>query len=224
MNTAPVRTSIAISTLMILFTSPVVLAQSVREGDTEASVIELLGKPKGRFSTGGITMMSYGDLGFIKLTNGKVTDVALVSEQDAETAKAAREIREAARAAAEEQALRERIAAGSAEKQQILENPDFARKPAGERVAYWTGFQRRYPEVPVDAELSSARAEAARALTERNQKLRAALDIKIAATKQRIDELANSESLSRRQHYDRARELTRLRSELAAMEAQRRTL
>lgn len=79
----------------------------IGEGDTRASVIDILGEPDGLIGGGDYEMLKY-DRGTIELANGQVTSAELISEQEAAKRKTARLVaEEERRKAAEARAKRQ---------------------------------------------------------------------------------------------------------------------
>ncbi len=122
----------------------------VRVGDDVEDVFRILGEPNSRMETGKSAWFTY-DRGEVRLKNDRVVFVSLVSEDVAE-----------ARKRAEAEARAERIREGEALRKAMREDPGTALRSPHERLALWTWFQERYPEVDVRTELHLARLEVAR--------------------------------------------------------------
>lgn len=131
---------------------------AVNPGDSADLVREELGVPNGLIEVGPDRILFY-ERGEVVLKNGRVAKHNLMTE--IEYAEKSR--REAERKALLTQLAKERRlqrgAEGLALKQSKLDDVTFAGLPAVERVTFWRTFQKRYPMVPIDLELSSALAE-----------------------------------------------------------------
>jgi hypothetical protein len=133
-------------------------AGAVSPGDSADSVREELGLPSGMIEIGTNRVLFY-ERGEVVLKNDRVTEHNLMSEL--QYAKKLR--RDADRKAllgrlAEERRL-QLEAEGLALKQSKLNDSAFANLPVVERVNFWRTFEKRYPMVPIDLELSTALAE-----------------------------------------------------------------
>ena len=141
----------------------------IRPGDSMAKVLRVLGEPRGRMETDKSAWL-YFTRGEVRLEDGVVTSVSLISEEELQT-------READRALARA----ERIAEGQALRQRAIEDERFAERSAGEQVAFWRRFRDAYPEVDVDRLYAQALEEAAvEAERVRTQQRIAALEHRVA--------------------------------------------
>lgn len=120
----------------------------IRVGDDRLTVLDTLGPPNGRIEMGDLERLFF-DRGEIKLREGTVTEVNLISEAAARTRR-----EEAARAS---EARRER---GEALKAERLADPEFRALPAAQRYAFWRDFRQEFPEVDVFAPYTDAKAAA----------------------------------------------------------------
>lgn len=136
----------------------VAVRADVKLGDSYEQVVGLLGTPQGEIVSGDYRLMCF-ERGKLELRGGKVTKCELISEEQAERARQLRERQLAeARKAAEEARVR-RIAEGTTIHKTKLADSAFMSSPASERVAYWQGFKRLYPEVPLGDEYTAALRE-----------------------------------------------------------------
>lgn len=145
---------------LILFTlcllpGPLASGATVVTGQTEAEVIEALGKPMGTIELRDKTLLLYPQ-GEVTLKEGTVTDVDLMTaEQFAADQERLREEREQWLAEKERRAERHREE-GEAIRADKLKSGAFAALPAKDRVDYWRSFQIRYPEIDVSEQIASA--------------------------------------------------------------------
>ncbi|MEI6563717.1 MAG: hypothetical protein WCO42_05340 [bacterium] len=131
-------------------TSPVVV-----KGDTCQQVVEKLGEPKGQVR-GGRRTTYYYDRGTVDFLTGRVDRAFLITAGEA-TAKKEQQAKEetAARRQAEADHAR-MIAAGKAQREEKLADKAFAAKPPSERLAYWSDFQKEYPDTDVSVQIVEA--------------------------------------------------------------------
>jgi len=156
-------------------------------GLDEQAVIELLGNPKGTVISGTSKILYY-ERGYVTLSDGKVVHNSIVSPaqlarrraMEAEEAEERRVARAAAAAA--------RKADGEAEKQARLSDAAFAQRSPADRVAYWTAFSKRFPEVSAAAELAAAQNELGETVRAETKEELAKLDREIAGTKTAVAE------------------------------------
>lgn len=126
-------------------------------GDSEERVCEVLGQPRGWMKSLAITVLLY-ERGRVELIDDKVTRIELVSKEEADARRIAREA-EAQQLAARQIAERaQRIEEGTALKARMLEDVRLQDASAGTQVGAWESFQRRFPEVSVATELAEARS------------------------------------------------------------------
>ena len=177
----------------------------IQIGDPRERVLDRLGDPVGRVVIRGREWMTY-PRGQITLTEGRVTAVDLASEEEVrigqEKAAQDREAREAAAVAARAR----RITEGTALLERARADEAFAGSPASTRLAYWQQFSRRFPEVDVSLELTTAlgemrrdedvRREAAQAAAERH-----ALQLRVADAEARAAEAERESRQRDRQVY-----------------------
>jgi len=123
-------------------------AEAIKVGDTSETVIKELGKPQGRISSGIHDVFLY-DRGKVELKEGLVTNIELVSAEEAAARKMAQAKRqeEAAQRALE---LREsRRAEGAKVMADHLADTSFRAQSAGEQLEYWDLFKNQYPEIDI---------------------------------------------------------------------------
>ena len=169
-------------------------------GDLSADVHRVLGEPQGYIKSGGTEFLLY-DRGRVELKDGVVTGVDLVSAETAEAMRLAREQQRAARAEASRRRRETLREAGETLRLQKLGDPAFQSAAAGEQLAFWQQFRRRYRDVNVDFEYAQALAR------HRQELEKDALERRLAELERRLDDTA-----------ERAR-----RAELEAEEARRRS-
>jgi hypothetical protein len=121
-------------------------APEVRTNDTAATVIKMLGPPRGEISRGGQRILLY-DRGPVLLENDRVVAVELISESDLVRRQAAERQRAEARQQAEDAERARRIEEGAAELRRTLADAAFTHTPVAEQAAYWDRFRQKYPEV-----------------------------------------------------------------------------
>lgn len=147
-------------------------ADEVSIGDTEDRVRQVLGEPGGYIKSGSYQALLY-DRGRVELRDGRVTEVELVSAEQAQLQKLQRERDRLARAEAE-QARREALRIeGLAEKERMLADPVFRASAASEQLDFWRRFRTKYPDVEVDEAYAGALAawEQERATLQQDQRL-----------------------------------------------------
>lgn len=132
-------------------------AGTVKMGDTSETVIQELGKPKGRISAGAFEVYSY-DRGKVELTSNLVTHIELISTEEVEE----RRIEQAKRQEEAEQREREteqreretrerQTVEGNRILSERLADTAFRAQSAGDQLDYWDLFRQRYPEVQIGA-------------------------------------------------------------------------
>lgn len=152
---------------------------SVQPDDSITNVVAVLGKPQGMITRGAITTYYYGR-GLVHFRNGRVVSSTLVSPEEAERQ---REARERAEAAAREQSAAERIRLTEEGRNALTrhnEDKTFTGKAPAEQLAFWRDFAQRYPYTDVAAELAQAQA-AVNAISGKDKQ-----SAEIAALKERI--------------------------------------
>lgn len=128
-------------------------AQAVSTGADRDAVIAELGEPAGVIRLPNEELL-YFDRGTVRLRDGVVVDVQLVTAEEARRRREA-EAAMAARVAASRSAqAARRKAEGEALLRAWMEDPVFRRASLQEQADRWTEFARRYPEVPVAGYLS----------------------------------------------------------------------
>ena len=143
-------------------------AEDPQPGDDRQSVIQQLGKPRGRMRMGDRETLVY-DRGMVELSTGVVSKVNLVTAEEVAAREAARA--EAARLA--ELAWRARVEEGERAREALLEDTALKTNSPAAQVAAWQQFQREHPDVAPPAEFQQAMA--AQAAAERKAAEAAAL-------------------------------------------------
>lgn len=145
-------------------------AEDVVVGDSTEKVYSVLGTPRGAVRSGTLELLQF-DRGRVEIRDGVVTEVELVSEEEArarqeERARQAAELRARREAWREQQRL-----AGIEARDRAIANPEFLASSGDRQVEFWDSFRRRFPDVPVESEYTAALAkrdrEAEAAATER---------------------------------------------------------
>lgn len=154
------------------------VSAEVRTGESLDQVRAILGTPNGEVQLGDRVLLYY-DRGTVELQEGRVTKVALRSEEE-HAVLLARETR--LRAEQEEQRAR-LLAEGAALKDRKLADGSFQSAPVSQQIAFWEDFARRYPGVSVADPLSVARLR---------------LNEQIAEQRRRDDELRRLDEIERR--------------------------
>lgn len=129
---------------------------AVNPGDTTAEVIDKLGKPQGTMSRGRLTTYYY-ERGLVYFDEGRVQSATLLTPEEAQRQRRERELAERLqreRIALQQQALAE----GQAELAARRADAEFLASPAADRLAYWTDFRKRHPDIDVSADIAGARA------------------------------------------------------------------
>ena len=137
---------------LLLLADPV-WADDPQPGDDRASVLQQLGKPRGRMRMGDRETLVY-DRGLVELSTGTVSKVKLVTAEEV----AARETARAEAARAAEAAWRDRVAAGEKAREALLEDAALKTNSPAAQVAAWQEFQREHPDVAPPAEFQQALA------------------------------------------------------------------
>ncbi|MEI6563015.1 MAG: hypothetical protein WCO42_01765 [bacterium] len=141
--------------LLAALSASVVPAQEIKKGDTAEDVTRQLGKPQGRITSGTYEVYLY-DRGKVELQKGIVSEVSLISAEEAVARKLEQERR---------REVADRLAAEAKEKRHIeggrilaerLANPAFSAQPAGQQVAYWDMFRQQYPEIDIGTVYANA--------------------------------------------------------------------
>lgn len=193
--------SALLAAAVLVFAVPQISA-AVAVGDSRDDVITALGQPSGAAEVGSQSILFY-DRGEVKLREGRVVAVNLISEEEL-----------AARRHAEAQALERMEAAAQARLERLTAegratyaakktDARFAALPAAEQLGYWRTFATRYPMINIDEELA--------ALTDRVnyemrlRELQAAHEAEIAQLAERVEaaeeQAARAEREARRDRY-----------------------
>lgn len=123
-------------------------AAAIKVGDTTEVVFQELGHPQGRISSGIYDIYLY-DRGKVELKNGLVSEIELVSPEEAAARRVEKEKRqqEAQRQAQEAQERRRK------EGNQLLANrladTTFRAQSATDQLAFWDLFKAQYPEIDI---------------------------------------------------------------------------
>jgi len=149
-------------------------ALEVWEGASAAAVTERLGRPQGVLAQGRRMTYLY-ERGTIDFVDGRVVKALLVSPAEAELLMQQRRSAEKDRL---RQAEAARILAASeaqAELRKHLADERFAKSPPADRLAYWTDFSSRHPDIDVQPQIVLAQeaVQAQRRQAERQQELMA---------------------------------------------------
>lgn len=145
---------ILLAALMFSLQLPI-FASTIELGQTNAEVLEALGKPMGTIELREKTLLLYPQ-GEVTLKNGVVTEADLMSkaqfEADQERLRREREewLEQQERLAAL------RIEEGEALRASKMQSRAFAALPAKDRVEYWRSFQTRYPELDASPQIAKA--------------------------------------------------------------------
>lgn len=194
-------------------------AGGVQLGDTEADVLNALGEPQGRLKAGPQVILNFRR-GVVVLREGRVVAMDVVTDEEAAQKAENRARATVARRAHAEQDRLRRIEEGTAERERRLADEEFAKLPPAERLAFWTGFRKRYPGVPVDDVLAAAEREVAILDGQQREKERQAIQTRAAKLREEIEERSLRHGQSRSALMDNRRQLDRLRQELAELEVQ----
>lgn len=128
---------------------------AVELGQTDAQVIEALGKPIGTIELREKTLLLYPQ-GEVTLRQGLVAEIDLMSEAqfEADQERLRREREEWLEQ--QERLAATRLEEGESLRASKMQSRAFAALPAKDRVDYWRSFQSRYPEVDVSPQIASA--------------------------------------------------------------------
>jgi outer membrane protein assembly factor BamE (lipoprotein component of BamABCDE complex) len=217
----PLATVFCVGVLLFMQTSVV---QAVDKGDSVDDVIAELGRPRGTAS-GQHGATFFYERGLVSFSEGKVTHTSVVSKKEAKEIAAKREQEMTLKSATELKASKQRIIDGSTERKKTLANKEFMQSSAKKRLTYWKDFQKKYPEVAVDKELTAARNEVRELQRDsRSSGGESAIDklaSEIAETKQELRRLRNVRGLKITE-YKRRNEA--LRDKLENLEKQQQQL
>jgi hypothetical protein len=190
-------------------------------GDSQADVVAALGQPSGMLRQGGTTVLSFGARGTVTLRGGKVVELGIVSVREARARQEAREQASAERRLREQQAREANLAEGRRELALREQDEAFRERPAAERLVYWESFSEQYPGVPVADRIAALREEVAAAeQVSRAERLEALL-AEEEATAARIEELSQTQGVSRQALRSIRLEIARLQEHLVDLRAQR---
>jgi hypothetical protein len=126
---------------------------AVDPGDDRAAVVAELGQPVGAIHLADEELL-YFDRGSVRLRGGVVTEVRLVTAEEARRRRAAEAAAASRAAAARKAQSARRKSEGEALLRSWLEDPAFRAAPLPEQAARWEEFARRYPEIEIAAYLS----------------------------------------------------------------------
>jgi hypothetical protein len=176
-------------------------------GDTSETVIDILGEPKGRGKNGNTELFFY-DRGTVTIRDGKVVSSRIVSPQEAAERIKTRQEEQAAREEARRVTLARLLKEGTAEKEKTLADAEFKKKAPAEQLAYWSAFQRKYPNVSATNELAAAQS-AVDKLDSGAQKKRqlANWETELAQAQMQLVAASNELALVTNQNARRARKL-----------------
>lgn len=137
----------------------------VSKGDSYAAVLEQLGEPRGEIAAGDYRLLYY-DRGKVELRGGKVSKTELVSVEQLERQQLLAAQRAAEMEKVAQEARARRIIDGTALRKARIADAAFMRSPASDRVAFWQGFKKSYPEVALGDEYTAALNELEQQLAE----------------------------------------------------------
>lgn len=146
--------------LILLLPLTVLSSEEIVAGDEMDTVLERLGPPSGSIGSDRFRILYY-ERGEIHLRNDVVEAIDLISEEEARLRKETREAQRLAAQEAIEEQRKQRIEEGERRLAARLEDPAFLNAPAEQRLAFFTTFQRNYPEVDVSFERQVALSEVA---------------------------------------------------------------
>ncbi|MCE9615713.1 MAG: hypothetical protein K8T26_15700 [Lentisphaerae bacterium] len=174
------------------------LAGDINVGDPAERVRTVLGEPRGHIRSGTYELLQY-DRGRVEVRDGVVTQVTLVSAEEAATLKIERE-QQYREAQARQAAKREqRRVEGLAARDRALANPDFLASSGERQVEYWSSFRGQYPDVPVDSEYAAALAKRDRERQEAETQQRlAAMEQRVSEAEQRARDAEQNAEEARR--------------------------
>lgn len=181
------RIVIATSLTVALLSAADIAAQDIEVGDSIQRVILVLGEPKGRLARGN-TEIFYYERGTVTLVNNGVRSSRIVSQEEARRQKEQRLRETQRRKEAAEEARAERIEKGSAEKKNTNADSKFKQLPTENQLTYWRRFQKMYPEVPVDMEITELEEKLRAARLEAGKKKTEALGEEIRNLEKQIEE------------------------------------
>mgnify|MGYP006293643039 CR=1 FL=1 len=121
---------------------------AIEVGDPGAKVERALGQPSGYMKAGDLELYVY-ERGKVEVRDGVVERVNLISAEAARRRRIERERRQAEREQRQRELKAERRAEGQEWLEKKLDDPRFEAQSAAEKLAFWTRFRRKYPEVDV---------------------------------------------------------------------------
>ena len=213
------------SVLAVALAGPVDAA-NIQIGDSREKVLKVLGHPQGQMAVGGGLLLLY-QRGTVTIQKGEVTGTTIVPEAEYQAERDRKQREEAARKAAGAVARKKRIAQGTVVRRRQLADDKFLAKPAAARLAYWRGFQKKYPEVSVADKIKPLAEE-----VEGAQKVSRKKVVKDRIAKIEKEEIAAAHKGSQMQYqYGGQRKrrtarikLKQLKAELAKLKAELKTL
>ncbi len=176
-------------------------AAAVQPGDSREAVLAELGPPRGELRIDPVELL-YFERGSVKLRDGTVVQVDLVSGEEAARRRAERERQAAERRARAAEASARRMAEGEAERERLLSDPRLASAPADEQVRLWASFMDRYPEVDVSVPYVRAleRYRAEQRIEEQERRL-SELEFQVWDARQRAEAAEREAQAARRRSY-----------------------
>ena len=130
-------------------------AGAVSIGDSVDSVIQELGAPPNTIRIGARQVFDYAR-GRVEFEDGVVSQVDLISDQEAEERGMLQEEQRALERERMEARRMGRLREGLALRTATLSDPNFRAAPASERAAFWRDFSIHYPDIPIAAEYQQA--------------------------------------------------------------------
>ena len=122
--------------------------------DTREAVFRELGAPVGEVESQGMTLLVYSR-GEIRLRDGRVSAINLMSDEEIAARIEAREATDAHDEAARAERLARLEAEGKALYARKTADPDFLLLPPSQQLAFWRSFASRYPMIPIMPELNA---------------------------------------------------------------------
>ncbi len=167
-----------IALVVLMLSACAVFSDVPTVGDSVERARELLGEPDGYIKTGAYELLVY-ERGRVEVRDGVVSKIKLMSAEEAAVARAEKERERQARLAMELKRREQLRARGERIRDEMLMDPAFLAKPAGDQLAFWTTFLKKYPGVEIDP---AYRADLIARHTQ---------ELKEAATEQRLREMEN---------------------------------
>jgi hypothetical protein len=193
------KTKLLLSIALFFCATQLHLKAEVPEvGDVYQTVIDQLGKPKGKMSIGD-QLFLYFDRGSVVLKANWVIEVDVLSDEEWAAIEKERELlrikaeKERAELLAKYEAeLGSRIEEGLETKHKMVNSFQFQNYPAGQQVKLWRKFMQKYPEINVTEEYLPALQVYERALARKKQiddqaRKLAALEGRVKAAEQRAE-------------------------------------